>query len=251
MEHPDPIHILLGAFVVLVALILVFAWGSRRTAPAPAPEVKKVWDEVALRLGGKLFVQSGDFRVRFKWHGRDAALSQGVPTLFQVSGCDFGKLKMELPAGHKGRHRADSRIEREGILRAALASSDKATAETFLSPQVWQLLHDLGELSGASVKIGPVFRVSGIPGPEAGNLVRFAVLCLKLAQHAKVAAEQTGGVRVVGMESSFTGQCQICGADLEGRLVRCLRCSTPHHADCWEYTGVCSTYGCGEKKFVA
>ena len=44
--------------------------------------------------------------------------------------------------------------------------------------------------------------------------------------------------------------CQICGEELGDQLVWCARCKTPHHADCWRYTGVCSTYGCGSKTKV-
>ena len=39
--------------------------------------------------------------------------------------------------------------------------------------------------------------------------------------------------------------CQICGEELEGQLVWCAKCKTPHHGDCWEFYGGCSTYGCG------
>ena len=42
--------------------------------------------------------------------------------------------------------------------------------------------------------------------------------------------------------------CQVCGMDCEqgnGNIVACASCGAPHHSDCWEYTGMCSTYGCG------
>lgn len=40
--------------------------------------------------------------------------------------------------------------------------------------------------------------------------------------------------------------CQVCGDSLlEGDLVYCAYCKTPHHHDCWQYTRQCSTYGCG------
>ena len=43
--------------------------------------------------------------------------------------------------------------------------------------------------------------------------------------------------------------CQICGEGIETELVHCRRCKTPHHEDCWEYFGGCSTFGCGEKRY--
>jgi hypothetical protein len=77
------------------------------------------------------------------------------------------------------------------------------------------------------------------------------MLSLQLAQHATLFAQKDDGVRVVEANTGGPGECQICGAALEGMLVRCARCSTPHHQDCWQYTGTCSTYGCGEKSYVA
>ena len=44
--------------------------------------------------------------------------------------------------------------------------------------------------------------------------------------------------------------CQICGETIQTDAVLCRRCKTPHHRDCWEYYGACSTYGCGERGFI-
>jgi hypothetical protein len=45
-------------------------------------------------------------------------------------------------------------------------------------------------------------------------------------------------------------QCQVCGEALARDLVYCSACQTPHHRECWEYFGGCSTYACGQKRFV-
>jgi hypothetical protein len=54
--------------------------------------------------------------------------------------------------------------------------------------------------------------------------------------------------------SSFSereGECQVCGGTLaQGAVVRCRRCATPHHEECWTYTGECSTFACRERGFV-
>jgi hypothetical protein len=43
--------------------------------------------------------------------------------------------------------------------------------------------------------------------------------------------------------------CQICG-DLIGQdYVICTVCEIPHHQDCWEYNGRCSTFGCPSHSF--
>ena len=38
--------------------------------------------------------------------------------------------------------------------------------------------------------------------------------------------------------------CQICGYPMNDDAVVCQTCETPHHKECWEYIGGCSTYGC-------
>jgi len=45
------------------------------------------------------------------------------------------------------------------------------------------------------------------------------------------------------------GTCQVCGTWMEERVVWCARCRTPHHRECWDYTGMCSTFGCREIRF--
>ncbi len=42
--------------------------------------------------------------------------------------------------------------------------------------------------------------------------------------------------------------CQVCGEGVgEREIVKCEKCETPHHRDCWDYAGQCSTFGCGSK----
>jgi hypothetical protein len=45
--------------------------------------------------------------------------------------------------------------------------------------------------------------------------------------------------------------CQVCGESIVTDMVFCRRCKTPHHRECWDYTGLCSVYGCQETEYVA
>lgn len=45
----------------------------------------------------------------------------------------------------------------------------------------------------------------------------------------------------------MTGRCPICSTALQVPLVRCSRCRSPHHRDCWKYLGRCATFGCDPK----
>jgi hypothetical protein len=51
---------------------------------------------------------------------------------------------------------------------------------------------------------------------------------------------------VVAQETA-AGQCMVCGDELgDGDVpVCCDVCDTPHHEECWEYVGKCTTYACG------
>jgi len=243
---PEPVWILAGAALAVLALMALLSRPPRRPPTTKGP----VWAEVARRLGGKLFVQDGVFRIRFKGQGREAALFQETPIRFEVRG-EFGTFRIGL-AGGPGVSAHSTSAALPELPEVRYEVTDEATARAFLTAPVRQLLRDLIALSANRVDVtfGVQMTVAGDVLQDPQALTRFSILCLQLAQHAKLFVEQSSGVRVLEERSSSTGQCQICGADLEGTLVRCVRCSTPHHADCWTYAGACSTYGCGEKKFV-
>jgi hypothetical protein len=57
------------------------------------------------------------------------------------------------------------------------------------------------------------------------------------------------GIAEVQIQSAI-GICQICGSEMPSQVVFCARCRTPHHEECWRYTGQCSTYGCREIRFT-
>jgi hypothetical protein len=62
-------------------------------------------------------------------------------------------------------------------------------------------------------------------------------------------AHRAEGIEFVAQSRSEASViCQVCGEEIVEELVHCRRCQTPHHADCWEYFGGCSTFGCGEKR---
>lgn len=51
-----------------------------------------------------------------------------------------------------------------------------------------------------------------------------------------------------GEVSSLTPVCQTCG-ETAGEWVRCARCLTPQHLECWTFVGHCGTYACGSRRF--
>ena len=45
-------------------------------------------------------------------------------------------------------------------------------------------------------------------------------------------------------------QCPVCSSEVEGSMVMCVRCKTPHCLDCWQYNGKCGMFACGENRYV-
>jgi hypothetical protein len=62
---------------------------------------------------------------------------------------------------------------------------------------------------------------------------------------------EKGRIEVSAVENrvSPSATCEICGASLSiGSVVRCSKCRTPHHRDCWDFNGCCSTFACGSRE---
>lgn len=52
----------------------------------------------------------------------------------------------------------------------------------------------------------------------------------------------------IRVEEGKSAQCLVCGTALQDGIVRCKKCRTPHHEDCWRYARRCATYGCGGRR---
>jgi len=84
---------------------------------------------------------------------------------------------------------------------------------------------------------------------DAEYLLRYVELAVALYDEMLGAEEQ--GIEFIEAPTDFESAeaiCQVCGEAIEDDVVYCRRCATPHHRDCWEYNGVCSTYGCQESR---
>jgi hypothetical protein len=83
------------------------------------------------------------------------------------------------------------------------------------------------------------------------TLQEFTQLAIQLYDQAALTAEQ--GIEFVQNAAPpklTEAVCQICGEKIQDDVVFCRRCRTPHHRDCWDYYGACSTYGCGETTYL-
>jgi hypothetical protein len=58
------------------------------------------------------------------------------------------------------------------------------------------------------------------------------------------------GIAWVAGETEEPVLCPVCAAAMVDSVVRCDKCETPHHEECWTYVGRCSTYACKGKRCV-
>jgi len=132
-------------------------------------------------------------------------------------------------------------------------SSGGEFALQVLHPQIRSVLRSaviFGTFFWRLSPAGFLLRVRGWP-PDRKELDRWLVVAFQLLD-ALPGSDGKGRVSigVVRMKIDAEAMCRVCGASLaEGALVKCAKCSTPHHRDCWEFNGRCSTFACGETRF--
>jgi hypothetical protein len=123
-------------------------------------------------------------------------------------------------------------------------------AWAILNPAVRRALGILGRRTGIRLLESPTGVRLGVLGwPVAtGDLDCWLVAAFQVFQTLGGAwAARPAGERAGIQERLGPGaRCPVCGASLVlGRLVRCGRCQTPHHLECWGFNRRCSVYACG------
>ncbi len=144
--------------------------------------------------------------------------------------------------------------------RYVIKSNDENFAREFLDARTRMAIDDLRNLKGndrilVSANASRLMvRKRQILG-DLGDLAVFSDLSCQVFDRILLFLQRASGIEI--MEDSAAAPvedpvCQVCGAPVskEGR-VYCRRCRTPHHKDCWEFNGQCSTYACGEKRCAA
>jgi hypothetical protein len=67
---------------------------------------------------------------------------------------------------------------------------------------------------------------------------------------AEIPSPLPAGVEIGDLGIAAGGECPVCGTSMNQTTVRCELCRTPHHVECWDYMGRCSTFACGGKRSV-
>ncbi len=74
-------------------------------------------------------------------------------------------------------------------------------------------------------------------------LARFFELAVRILRGLRPVDPEVIGV-LTAEEVAKQGVCPVCGYALGGRMMRCTKCNTLHHEDCWKYFGGCAIFGC-------
>lgn len=151
----------------------------------------------------------------------------------------------------------DDEFDRRYVVKA----NDAKFAREYLDGAARQSLEDLRNLLGNDrilVSLNSsrlmVRKEAVLSNPD--DLAVFADLACRLQDRIELFWQRASGIEILDESASDAGAatptCQICGSEISPEVrVNCRRCSTPHHKDCWEFNGQCSTYACGEKRFAA
>lgn len=137
-----------------------------------------------------------------------------------------------------------------------ILTNDEVEAQRLLSQQVRYHLHQLRRTPewsdvGLSIRSGWLIVRRKWTSTRPADLESFAELALGLVDQLQLT--RTTGIDFVGdnqVKVMDDARCLVCGEGLVIDLVYCRRCKTPHHRDCWDYSGGCSTYGCRETQFL-
>ena len=142
--------------------------------------------------------------------------------------------------------------------RYVVKSNDEKFAREFLDGAARQALEDLRNLLGndrilVSLNSSRLMVRKESVISTSDDLSVFSDLAGRLHDRIELLWERASGIEILdGASEGEAPKCQICGSDIaEEARVNCRRCGTPHHKDCWEFNGQCSTYACGEKRFAS
>jgi hypothetical protein len=140
-----------------------------------------------------------------------------------------------------------------------IEGNSKSAVRELLTAEVQAIIRKLaalspGKASGDDIQVKWADGVLTITKPyHLATYASLEQLILLSAELVAAATLASAGIEFVGEvkePDAIPSQCQICGDSLSRDLVYCASCHTPHHRECWDYFGGCSTYACGQNKYV-
>ncbi len=266
------IPIVLILFAIAVAVVIYNIVQSQQHA--------KTLEAIARRFRGRLepgsFFERPQIRLRFQGHSALLKYVQhgkhSVHTVFTITWPDAAfRLEVYPQDALSGFRRLwgmeDIEIGSAEFDRSFYISGNTPSSiRDMLSADVQACIWKLARVGSSS----PVFGTRDVQVKFVGGLLtitkpRFLTTAEDLDEFIRQSAElfqaalatRSTGIQFVGdvtidaqEPDAVESRCQICGEPLAKDLVYCGGCRTPHHRECWEYFGGCSTYACGHKQYV-
>jgi hypothetical protein len=237
-------------------------------------DLARAWQEFAGQRRGEMHARQlfQSPKVSFAHHGARALLS--VYESGDASGPLHTQLTYTVPEGWPFRlevfpqRRPEDGSSTANDLRTGdpafdarfvVKSNDEKFAREYLDGAARQAVEDLRGLVGNDrilVSLNPsrlmVRKESVLDNPD--TLKSFADLAGRLHDRIDVFWQRASGIEILDEPAApaagADAVCPICGSKIAPEVrVSCRRCETPHHQDCWEFNGRCSTYACGEKRY--
>jgi hypothetical protein len=149
--------------------------------------------------------------------------------------------------------------DREFDYGYVVQANDEEMARDFLTPSVrWSIdaLQRLVHPGGMLISISPermLVQIDRNLSNQRDALFEAVSesLLIQDGLQAGVRRRLSEGVTIIAGEpdpDAGPPSCKVCGELIvDGPVLFCSTCNTPHHRECWEFAGVCSIYGCGGK----
>lgn len=270
-----------AAFIPVILIVVAIVVAALVYGIVQAQQHAKTLEQIARRFRGRfepgaIFFSRGQVRLRFQ--GYPALLKfvqhgkHSVHTVFSITWPDREfRLEIYPQDALSGFRRLwgmeDIEIGSPDFDRSFYISGNtRASVRDMLSAEVQAVIWKLAQTGFAP----PIHATRDIQVRFLGGVLtitkpRLLTSEAHLDEFIRLSAElfeaalrtRTTGITFVGDVSldakepdAVESQCQVCGEPLAKDLVYCGGCRTPHHRECWEYFGGCSTYACGHKQYV-
>ena len=244
------IFIVVFIFIVCVGLAAVFSVFNQA-----ASHIRSDLDEIRSRYGGKFIRQKRGGSVQFNNNGTTFLVStrrQGTRAILKIkTQWPIAVFRMKVfpdtldPKLKNFLGMQDIEIGAPEFDKAyVIQSNEPEEVARILSPVQHQLM-DLGrfDLTVTTGRCQFEKEIDQFRTPR--QIVDVFVKAYFSMRDGILETEQIQMV-VTEQEDSI---CMVCGEEVTKDPVTCRSCKTPHHRDCWEYLGMCSTYGCGQKRY--
>ena len=136
----------------------------------------------------------------------------------------------------------------------AVATSHRTSTDEIITPAIrWQLMQLLSlGMHGLYFSINKGELVIAKPRFLTKHQMLDDFVRLSLELYDQLMLANAEGIDFVDGQTAVIDEviCPICSVNIDGDMVICVRCKTPHCLECWKYNGKCATFACGETRYV-